>query len=463
MSKTDFIQQLPKILAFIILVVAGIMIWSTSGYGKGKEKAKTGFVHPEWTKNAVTYEVNLRQYTPEGTFKAFEQHLPRLKEMGVDILWLMPINPIGVKNRKGSLGSYYSVKDYLGVNPELGTLDDLKELIKKAHKLGMHVIIDWVANHTSWDNNLITEHPEWYTQDSAGNIIAPVADWTDVADLNYDKQELRDYMTNALIYWVKEADVDGFRCDVAGMLPMSFWNEAMPKIKAVKHVFMLAEDDNPAMHELAFDMTFSWDVFHLMTDIAKGLKNADEIDSVLHKEAAKFPADAYRMQFTSNHDENSWNGTEYERLGEAAKTFAVLAYTIPGMPLIYSGQESAFNRRLKFFDKDIIDWDNYSLAGFYTTLDKLKHGNAALANGAAGGEMIKIHSDNDKAIYSFLRKKDNNTVFVILNLSPLEQKATLNGDAYAGDYQSLFDKTNIHVEGPLTITLKPWEYRVYTK
>src|ERR1035437_9735592 len=204
MSSINLLHQLPKILSFIIRVAAGVMIWSTSGFGEEKEKAKTGFVHPVWARNAVIYEVNIRQYTPEGTFKAFEQHLPRLKEMRVDILWLMPINPIGVKNRKGSLGSYYSVKDYLGVHPELGTLDDLKELIKKAHGLGMHVIIDWVANHTSWDNNLITEHPEWYTHDSTGHIIAPVPDWTDVADLNYDKQELRDYMTNALIYWVKE-------------------------------------------------------------------------------------------------------------------------------------------------------------------------------------------------------------------------------------------------------------------
>jgi glycosidase len=298
-------------------------------------------MHPEWAKNAVIYEVNLRQYTPEGTFKAFEQHLPRLKAMGVDILWLMPVNPIGIKNRKGSLGSYYSIKDYLGINPEFGTLDDFKSLIKKIHALGMHVIIDWVANHTSWDNNLITEHPDWYTHDPGGKIIPPVADWTDVADLNYDKKELREYMTNALIYWVKETGIDGFRCDVAGMLPVHFWNEAIPKVKAIKHVFMLAEDETPEMHDTAFDMTYSWEVYHMMNDIAKGKKTADKMDSVLKKDAAKFPPNAYRMQFTTNHDENSWNGTEYARLGDGAKAFAVMSYTIPGMPLIYSGQESA--------------------------------------------------------------------------------------------------------------------------
>jgi 1,4-alpha-glucan branching enzyme len=461
MNKTDVIQHLPKILFIIVLFAAGIVIWSCAG--SSKETAKKGFVHPEWAKNAVIYEVNVRQYTPEGTFKALEQHLPRLKAMGVDILWLMPVNPIGIKNRKGTLGSYYAVKDYLAINPEYGTKDDLKALVKKAHELGMHVIIDWVANHTSWDNNLITEHPDWYTHDSTGKIIPPVPDWTDVADLNYDKKELREYMTNALIYWVKEADIDGFRCDVAGMIPISFWNNAVPRIKAIKTVFMLAEWETPEMHDTAFDMTYSWDVYQMMNGIAKRKKTADVLDSLLKKESARYPADAYRMRFTTNHDENSWNGTEYERMGDGARTFAVLCYTIPGMPLIYCGQESAFNRRLKFFDKDIIDWDNFPMAGFYSTLDKLKKENPALGNGSAGGEMIKVASDNDKNVYSFLRKKDNNNVFVILNLSPVEQKATLKGNSYAGDYKSLFENKDIHIGRSLAVTLKPWEYRVYFK
>ena len=461
MNKTDFIQQLPKILALIVLVVAGIIIWSCAG--SRKETFKEGLVHPEWAKNAVLYEVNVRQYTPEGTFKAFEKHLPRLKAMGVDILWLMPVNPLGIKNRKGTLGSYYSVKDYLAVNPEYGTKDDLKELVKKAHELGLHVIIDWVANHTSWDNNLITEHPDWYKHDSTGKIIPPVPDWTDVAGLNYKNKELCDYMTNALIYWVKEADIDGFRCDVAGMLPVSFWNKAVPEIRAVKPVFMLAEWETPEMHDTAFDMTYSWDLYHLMNDIAQQKKTADQLDSILKKESSKFPADAYRMRFTTNHDENSWNGTEYERMGDAAKTFAVLTFTIPGMPLIYSGQESAFNRRLKFFDKDQINWDNFSLAGFYTSLDKLKKENNALSAGSAGGEMIKVASGNDKNIYSFIRKKDDNLVFVVLNLSHVEQKANLKIGNLNGDYKSLFEDKIIHLDTICSLTLKPWEYRVYYK
>jgi len=457
----NFLQHLPRILGLVVLIAAIFITWSFTG--RKKEVLAAGIAHPEWTRNAVIYEVNVRQYTPEGTFKAFEQHLPRLKAMGVTILWLMPVNPIGIKNRKGTLGSYYSIKDYLGINPEFGTKDDFRALVRKAHALGMHVIIDWVANHTSWDNNLIIEHPDWYTHDSTGKIIPPVPDWTDVADLNYDKKELREYMTNALIYWVKEADIDGYRCDVAGMLPVSFWNEAIPKIKAIKPVFMLAEDETPKMHDTAFDMTYSWDVYHLMNEIAKGKKTADLLDSLSIKESAKYPADAYRMRFTTNHDENSWNGTEYERMDDASKTFAVLCYTIPGMPLIYSGQESAFNRRLKFFDKDSIDWSNFPLAGFYSSLNKLKKENVALSNGSAGGEMIKVASDNDKHVYSFLRKKDNNTVFVILNLSSVEQKATLKGRIYAGEYKSLFENNDVHIDGFLSVTLKPWEYRVYFK
>lgn len=461
MNKADLIQHMPKILGFVLLIAAGVVMWSFAA--SKKETGKKTIPHPEWSKNAVIYEVNIRQYTPEGTFKAFEQHLPRLKSMGVTLLWLMPINPVGIKNRKGTLGSYYAVKDYLGVNPEYGTKEDLRALIKKAHELGMHVIIDWVANHTSWDNNLVTEHPDWYTHDSTGKIIAPVPDWTDVADLNYDKKELREYMTNALIYWVKEADVDGFRCDVAGMLPISFWNHAVPKVRAVKPVFMLAEEETPAMHDTAFDMTYSWNLFHMMNEIAKGSKTADMIDSVLLKESAKYPPDAYRMRFTTNHDENSWNGTEYERMGDGAKTFEVLCYTLPGMPLIYSGQESAFNRRLKFFDKDVIDWDNYPLAGFYTSLNMLKKDNPSLANGIAGGEMIKIKSDNDKHVYSFIRKKNNHAVFVISNLSPVLQKATLDGNIYAGDYKILFENKEILIKANLTVELKPWEYRVYVR
>ncbi|MDZ7741384.1 MAG: alpha-amylase family glycosyl hydrolase [Bacteroidota bacterium] len=329
------------------------------------------FHYPEWSRDDVIYEVNIRQYTPEGTFKAFEEHLPRLKEMGVDILWLMPVHPIGEKNRKGSLGSYYSVKDYLAVNPEFGTKEDFRSLVGKAHELGMYVILDWVANHTAWDNVWVEEHPAWYVKDSSGNFISPF-DWTDVIKLDYDNAGMRRAMKDALLYWVKEENIDGYRCDVAGEVPIDFWNEASAELYAVKPVFMLAEAELPEHHEKAFNMSYAWEMHHVMNEVAKGNENANKIQEVLDKNMARFPQGAYRMYFTSNHDENSWNGTVYERMGDAAETFAALTYVLPGMPLIYSGQEAGLDKRLLFFEKDSISWDEMKLLDFYTRLNEIK-------------------------------------------------------------------------------------------
>ncbi|HTX88711.1 MAG TPA: alpha-amylase family glycosyl hydrolase [Bacteroidales bacterium] len=446
----------------IVIVITGLVTAAFLLYAfcVPKKEIPSAVVHPEWSRNATIYEVNIRQYTPEGTFAAFEKHLPRLKKMGVEILWLMPVNPIGIKNRKGSLGSYYSVKDYLGVNPEYGTLSDLKSLVKEAHNLGMKVIIDWVANHTSWDNNLITEHPEWYTHDAAGNIVSPVKDWTDAADLDYNQEGLREYMKNALVYWVKEAGVDGFRCDVAGMLPVSFWNWAVPELRKIKPVFMLAEWETPEMHEQAFDMTYSWNLYHLMNQIAKGERTAAGIDSLLAREDTTYPKDAYRMLFTSNHDENSWNGTEYERLGEGAKCFAVLTFTLPGMPLIYTGQEAAFNRRLKFFDKDTVSWDNYPLENFYATLIRMKRENPALWCGKAGGDLLPLKTVHGKQVFAFLRVKDQNRVLAVFNLSPNPITFQVHGKNMTGTFQDVFSGETAQIEDGTAFILGPWGYRV---
>jgi glycosidase len=459
MKKTLFFLKLSGI---IIMVGAAGYLVSCSVKSKNM-KRESSVIHPEWSRDAVIYEVNLRQYTPEGTFKAFEQHLPRLKELGVDILWLMPVNPIGIINRKGTLGSYYSIKDYRGINPEFGTMEDFKNLVNKAHSLGMKVIIDWVANHTSWDNNLITEHPEWYTHDSTGKIIAPVADWTDAADLDYSKEGLREYMKESLIYWVKEADIDGFRCDVAGMVPVDFWNKAVPEIKKVKPVFMLAEWETPEMHDTAFDMTYGWNLYQLMNAISKGEKTAYDIDAIWSNEDSLYTPDAFRMRFTSNHDENSWNGTEYERMGDAALAFAVMSFTVPGMPLIYSGQEAAFNQRLRFFDKDTIDWDNYKLSSFYSTLIKVKKENKALWNGNSGGNLKRIHTQSNKEIYAFLREKDGNKVLVILNLTPKPQNVDMSDHTVIGTYANAFTGETISIEDESIFSLKPWEYVIFVK
>ncbi len=420
------------------------------------------FNSPDWSYNKAIYEVNVRQYTEEGNFKAFEKHLPSLKELGADILWLMPIHPIGEKNRKGTLGSYYSVKDYKAVNPEFGTLEEFKSLVKMIHKMGMYVIIDWVANHTSWDNNWIEEHPEFYTTDSVGNIISPNPDWTDVADLNYDNKELREEMIDALKFWIEECDIDGYRCDVAGMVPTEFWIEARTELEKIKNVFMLAEWDTPEVH-LAFDMTYDWDLHHILNGMAKKEKTAVDLIEHLNKNEEEFPANAFRMQFTSNHDENSWNGTEFERLGDGVEAFAVLTCLIPDMPLVYSGQEAGFNKRLSFFEKDSIEWKDYKLFDIYSKLFQLKKNNKALRNGEQGGELNYIESSDEKNIFAFSRSLEKDKVLAIFNLSSKAVEFDLTGETLQGSYKNYFTGKLESFLSNESFKLKPWEYRIYTK
>jgi glycosidase len=416
----------------------------------------------EWTRNANIYEVNIRQYTPEGTINAFIEHMPQLKEMGVDILWVMPIFPISEKNRKGSMGSYYAVADYRAVNPEFGSMDDLKNLVSKAHEMGMHVILDWVANHTGWDNVLMTEHPDYYTQDEAGKVVIPEGtDWTDTADLNYDSEGLREYMIASLKYWIENADVDGFRCDVAGMVPTDFWEQARKDLDAVKPVFMLAEDGGPELVQNAFDMCYAWDFHHLMNEIAKGEKNANDIDAYYAKIDTLFPADSYIMNFITNHDENSWNGTVEERMGEAGNAFAVLTFTSPGMPLIYSGQEAGLNKRLAFFEKDIIDWSNKSLLAFYTQLLSLKSSNKALQNGVKGGKIVRVPSDKNEAIYAFTREAEGDKILVVLNLSGQDQEFTLSAEDLVGNYKDYLNGEDAKFTAEEKMSLKAWGYKVF--
>ena len=461
---TQFLSDHLSAGYYILIPVAVLFLIAGIGYKTFAQKPEKEIVqvkHPEWSKNANIYEVNLRQFSTGGTFKEFARHIPRLKSMGVDILWFMPLHPIGVKNRKGTLGSYYSVKDYLAIDPSYGTMDDFKNLVDSIHKQGMHVIIDWVANHTSWDNKLIKEHPDWYKKDSTGKFVAPY-DWTDVVCLDYKKPELRKYMTETMCWWVKNTNIDGFRCDVAGLVPVDFWMDTRKALDQIKPVFMLAEAEEAPLHQ-AFDMTYTWDLYNVMNKIAKGEKNANDIAKYLLKNDSLYPQNAYRMYFTSNHDENSWNGTEYERLGDGAKTFAVLTATLPGMPLIYTGQEMAFNKRLRFFEKDTIIWKDVKLYGFYKNLLTLKVDNKALWNGEAGGKLTRVNSTNDKAVFAFLRQKDENTVFVILNLTAKPQTVTFKGKNYAGDYKSGISGKPMKFVADTPIQLKPWDYLIFKK
>jgi glycosidase len=417
-----------------------------------------------WSKNATIYEVNIRQYTPEGTFKAFSTHMPRLKKMGVDILWLMPIHPIGEKNRKGTLGSYYAVRDYKGINPEFGTEEDFRNLVKQAHSLGMKVILDWVANHSSQDNVWLEQcRQHWYTLDSAGYIQPTIGtDWWDVADLNYHNPEMRSEMIESLKYWVKEFDVDGFRCDVADFVPTDFWNEARAALDAIKPVFMLAEAENPEHHLKAFDMSYAWEFHHIMNSIAKGEMKLKAIHEYFAKN--RFQPSDYRMQFTSNHDENSWNGTETERYGNRRFLFAVLAATIEGMPLVYSGQESDFNRRLKFFDKDLIDWGDYPLNDFYTKLLQLNRSNQALWNGQFGGQVRFESCPENENVLVYVREKNGQKVVVMLNFSDKPQEYIITKDFTTGSYKSLFEKDkSVTIKKAQIVLLKPLEYKVYYK
>ncbi|NVO09280.1 MAG: alpha-amylase [Bacteroidales bacterium] len=420
-------------------------------------------IHPSWVDNATVYEVNIRQFTHEGTLKAFETHLPRLKELGVEIIWFMPIHPIGELNRKGPLGSYYSVKDYLAVSPEFGTIDDFKRIVSKAHEFGMKVIIDWVANHTSHDAILIKEHPDWYVYDSKGTVVSPF-DWSDVAKLDYNKKGLREYIINAMKFWVKDVGVDGFRCDVAAEVPVSFWNEARKELDIIKPVFMLAEAETPEMQKYAFDADYAWKFHKIMNNIAKGKESVNSIEKYLLNSIATYPKNTIKFNFITNHDENSWNGTEFERLGDGVKTFAALSFVMPGLPLIYSGQEVGLNKRLKFFEKDDISWnDSLGLTPFYKKLVELKKTNSVLAVGDKGADILRIKSSNDSCVFSFLRKNESEKLFSIFNLSDKDIKVTFEGDEYVdlfNDYMSGETKTFVKGE---EVTLKPWEFHIYIK
>lgn len=449
-------KNMKKVLFWMVSAIFMLSACNPSEEKKNSEKQTESVA---WYKDATIYEVNIRQYTEEGTFQAFQKHLPRLQKLGVDILWIMPIHPIGEKNRKGTMGSYYSVRDYKEVNPEFGTKADFKALVDEAHHLGMYVIIDWVANHSSWDNPMITQHPEWYTKDSVGNMVAPF-DWTDVADLDYSQQGLVDYMSGALSYWVSEFDIDGYRCDVAGMVPVEFWNRAVRDMNKIKPVFMLAEDEGELpLLDSAFNMHYGWEFHHHLNAVAQGKENVEAFRTYFEKIDTLMQADDIKMNFITNHDENSWNGTVNERMGDAQKAMAVIAYTVPGMPLIYSGQEIGLDKRLEFFEKDVIAWKENPLEGFYTKLNKLKAENAALNAGEYGGAFEILTSNDTEKVFAYKRTKESNEVVVVCNLSDVENSFSVND--IQGEYKDFFSGEKVVLDG--NFKLDAWNYMVLIK
>jgi alpha-amylase len=423
----------------------------------------TTFNRVEWRHATNIYEVNLRQYTKEGSFAAFEKELPRLKDMGVEILWFMPVTPISKEKRKGSLGSYYGASSYSTTNPEYGSLDDFKALVKTAHGKGFKVIIDWVANHTGWDHEWTKTHPEYYKKDSSGNFTEKNG-WDDVIDLDYDNAQMRQAMIDAMKFWVKECNLDGFRCDMAMLVPLNFWKEARRQVENGTPLFWLAECEEANYHEV-FDATYTWKWMHKTADFWKHNTNIMGLDSLLQMYNDSFPKDAIRAYFTSNHDENSWNGTEYEKYGEAAKALAVFSCTWNGVPLIYSGQEMPNKKRLQFFDKDAIEWNGtYTLHDFYKTLLTLRKQHAALRAGDSAVTTYRLHTDADEKIFSFLRRNGNDEVLVLLNLSGTDKiRFEIKDDIVSGKFINAFGGAYNNLTNEKYFEMGAWDYLVYTK
>lgn len=427
-----------KILAGVLalsFLVFGFTKQTSEG-GESAQATTTSRPLPSWAKSASIYEVNIRSYTPEGTFKAFQKHLPRLKKLGVKVLWLMPIHPISQARKIGSLGSPYAVANYKAVNPDMGTDADLQALVKAAHAAGFKVVLDWVANHTGWDN-VWMENPTWYTRNNAGVIQPPNQDWLDVADLNYNNADMRAAMIDAMKHWVTTFNIDGFRCDYANGVPTSFWEEATQQLDVIKPMFMLAESEGVA-DELnsAFNGNYSWSLLSRLNSVANlGEPDASYLTSTLDSLNYTYANGSFPMTFITNHDQNSWNGTEYERLHGFVKRFSALYFTVPGMPLIYSGQEVGFNRRLQFFDKDQITWPKSSpMTAFYTKLVSLKTKNPALWNGSAGGELVQYDGTNSQVL-TYTRQRGSNKVVVAINLSSAKAKTTIaTGSGFKGTY-----------------------------
>ncbi|MFK5880333.1 MAG: alpha-amylase family glycosyl hydrolase [Flavobacteriaceae bacterium] len=467
----------------IIILVLGLtlLISCQKQEKKSEEKAiEIAAINDKVFETAVIYEVNIRQYSKEGSFDAFTKDIPQLRELGVKIIWMMPVFPISETKRKATggdfaslivdeaerkkaLGSYYAVSDFTKVNPEFGTIEDFRALVKTAHDNGIYVILDWVPNHTGWDHTWLKTNPEFYTKNTEGEITDPLNEdgtpvgWADVADLNYDNAELRVEMVKDMSYWIAKENIDGFRCDVAGSVPTNFWEEAIPKLRSQKDIFMLAEAWEPELLKGdLFDMAYAWDGHHEMNSIAKGEKKANDWNTYMQKRFADYEANDMLMNFITNHDENSWNGTVEERMGDASEVMLALAYMAPGMPLIYSGQEYGMSHRLKFFEKDEIPkikgttWENLKKLG------ALKNENVALNGGKNSATYKNIPVDNEN-ILVFERAKSGKKVVFIGNLSDAPINFTLNENYDGVDYMS---GENIKFEAEKIISFNAWEYKI---
>ena len=443
----------------LFLVAAAMMMISCA--------EQTELRHPKYAYDATIYELNTRQATDEGTFRAAEGLLPLLKQNGIDIIWVMPCQPIGKITRKGTLGSYYSIIDYCAINPEFGTREDFEHFLGEAHKMGFKVILDWVANHTAPDSEW-TKNEGWHYRDSLGNLMVQY-DWTDISKLDYHSQDMRAEMLKAMHWWMDSIGIDGFRCDVAGEVPTDFWNWAMADLReGHPDMFTLAEDEDKAdeLTESAFDMYYGWTLHHRMNEVAQGKKGVEDLWAYFAKADTTIRPEAIRMNFITNHDENSWNGTEQERMGDAVKLFAAFCYVVPGMPMIYTGQLSGNHHRLEFFEKDLIDSDlTYSQAELYQSLNGLRERNKALFSPEVGAPMIRLNVDNN-AIFACVRHKEgrwhDNTVIAVMNMSDQDQEVTLDLAGYEGQYTCICGEKS-ELKTAQSFTLAPWGFKIFER
>lgn len=446
-----------------------------------KEQQELAPVSDEMMESAVIYEANIRQYSLEGTFDAFTVDIPQLKELGVKIIWLMPVYPISEVRRKATpdlsiediedpeekeryLGSYYAIADYTATNPEFGTEEDFQELVDTAHENGMYVILDWVANHTGWDHHWLEEHPEYYTQDEEGEVIDPIDPgtgeswgWTDVADLNYENKELWEAMKAEMKYWVENHDIDGFRADVAGEVPTEFWEEVIPELEEEKELFMLAESEEKSLFHKAFDMGYNWEGHHLMNQLAQGEVNVTAWDEYMEKIDTTYQKDDFLMNFVTNHDENSWNGTVRERLGDASEAMVAMTYTIPGMPLIYSGQEYDLDHRLKFFEKDSIPKTKGQMWPLLERLGTLKNSNAALHGGKEAASYERLNTSADTQVLAFERKKGGERLIFMANMSDEPVSFELEGE---GEFQDYMTSDQVDLQEKTDFEFGAWDYKI---
>ena len=423
-------------------------------------------IHPKWCYSAVLYEMNIRQLTPEGTFQAAEAYLPNLQALGIDAIWLMPIYPIGKEGRKGSLGSYYSIQDYCGINPEFGTMEDFDHFVETAHSLGMKVLLDWVANHTARDAKWLQSKPaDWYERESDGSAKVPW-DWTDTAKLNYANHDVWRGQIKAMRFWVEQHNIDGFRSDMAMLVPIEFWQEASSVLHSIKpDIFFLAEAEELNLFDRAFDASYAWEIHHLMCDIAGGARRVWDLRNTLYADRDKYPASAIRMMFTSNHDENSWSGSEFARFGTALEVMTALTFLWEAsLPLIYTGQEVGYDHSFEFFDRDTLP----SLVAnehtqLYRRFINLKHTQRALDSGERGGRIIEIENNAKDCIMTFVREKGDSRVVAILTLSPYTIHADFNTGIYAGSYYNAMTGEQTTLPSHVEQDIAPWGYTILHK